>query len=51
MHGLAWLPDVELLGDDSYDTLKEEIIRHADQLVSTVNPAVFPDGSNIVATH
>ena len=50
VHGLAWLPDaldVKLLGDDSCDTLKEEIIRHADKLVSTINPAVLPDGSNI----
>ena len=50
VHGLAWLPgapDVEQLLADSSDTVKEEIIKHADQLVSTVNPAVLPDGSNI----
>ena len=50
VHGLAWLPgtpEVEQLLDDSSETLKEQIIKHTDQLVSTVNPAVLPDGSNI----
>ena len=50
IHSLAWLPDtpgVEQLGDGDSDTLHTEIIRHADQLVSTTNPAVLPDGSNI----
>ena len=50
VHGLAWLPDtpdVQQLGNDSSDTLKEEIIKHADSLVSTINPAVLPDGSNL----
>ena len=50
VHGLAWLPDtpdVKQLHDSASDTLEEDIIRHADQLVSTVNPAVLPDGSNI----
>ena len=50
MHGLPWLPDTpdveQLLHGDS-DSLKEDIIKQADQLVSTVNPAVLPDGSNI----
>ena len=49
VHGLAWLPrtpDVEQLVADSSDTVKE-IIKHADQLVSTVNPAVLLDGSNV----
>ena len=50
VHGLAWLPDTphveQLLHGDS-DRLKEDIIQQADQLVSTVNPAVLPDGSNI----
>ena len=35
MRGLAWLPytpDVKRLLDDPSDTLKEEIITHADQL-------------------
>ena len=50
VHGLAWLPgtpDVEPLCEVSDDTLKEEIVKHADHLVSTINPAVLPDGSNI----
>ena len=53
VHGLAWLPDtpdVEQLLVDTNDDLKEEIIKHADRLVSTIDihPAVLPDGSNIV---
>ena len=50
VHGLAWLPDtpdVKQLKDTATDTLKEEVISHADQLVSTINPAVLPDGSNL----
>ena len=50
VHGLAWLPDtpdVEKLGNSASEALKEDIIRHADQLISTINPAVLPDGSNI----
>ena len=50
VHGLASFPetpDVEHLVDDSNDTLKTEVIKHADQIVSTINPAVLPDGRNI----
>ena len=50
VHGLAWLPDtpdVEQLLVDTNDDLKEEIIKHADRFVSTIHPAVLPDGSNI----
>ena len=50
VHGLAWLPgapDVEQLVDSHSDGLEEEITKHADQLVSTINPAVLPDGSNM----
>ena len=50
VHGLAWLPDtpdVEKLCDGASEALHTEIIRHADQLVSTTNPALLPDGSNI----
>ena len=52
VHGLAWLPnapDVEKLLSPSNisDEAKEEIIRYADGLVSTCNPAVLPDGSNM----
>ena len=50
VHGLAWLPgtpDVEPLCEVSDDSLKEDIVKHADHLVSTINSAVLPDGSNI----
>ena len=50
MHGLAWLPgtpDVEQLLNSTSDSLKEDIVKHADQLVCTMNPAVLQDGSNI----
>ena len=50
VHGLAWLPGapvVERLLDDTSDTVKDEIIKHADHLVSTINTAVLPDGSNV----
>ena len=52
MHGLAWLPnapDVEKLLSPSNisDEAKEEIIRYADGLVSTCNPAVLPNESNM----
>ena len=43
---MAW-SDVEQILGDSSDTVTEEIIKHVDQLVSTFNPAVLPDGSNI----
>ena len=51
VHGLAWLPDapnVEQLlssSDNTPNAVKEDIIKHADQLVSIINPAVLPDGS------
>ena len=53
VHGLAWLPqapDVESLlssHDDVPDSGKAQVIKYADSLVSTRNPAVLPDGSNI----
>ena len=54
VHGLAWLPDapdVEKLLTCSDETelqaAKDEIIRYADGLISTCNPAVLPDGSNL----
>ena len=55
VHGLAWLPDApdvtQLVSsaDKIHDSLQEEISKYADNLVSTCNPAVFPDGSNIDA--
>ena len=53
VHGLAWLPDApnveQLLSspDSIPDAMKEEITKYADSLVSTINPTVLPDGSNI----
>ena len=50
VHGLAWLPDtpdVEKRCDDASEVLHTEIITHSDQLVSTTNPALLPDGSNV----
>ena len=50
VHGLAWLPnapDVERLMSHADDAVKDEIIQYADGIVSTINPAVLPDGSNI----
>ena len=54
VHGLAWLPnapDVERLLSTSDETelqeAKDEIIRYADGLISTCNPGVLPDGSNL----
>jgi len=54
VHGLAWLPnapDVEKLltctSPDELEITKQEIIQYADKVISTINPAVLPDGSNI----
>lgn len=52
VHGLAWLPnapDVEQLlsSPDTLDAVKEEVIVNADRIVSTCNPAILPDGSNV----
>ena len=53
VHGLAWLPnapDVENLLSSSADLVestKEKIIEYADKIISTINPAVLPDGSNV----
>ena len=50
MRGQVWLPgtpDVQQLGNNCSETFKEEIIKHADSLVSTINPAVHIDGSNL----
>ena len=51
VHGLAWLsgaPDVEQIvaSADGADTAKEELIRYVDKIVTTLNPAILPDGSN-----
>ena len=54
VHGVAWLPDTpdvkQLLqssDDTAADVAKQEIIQHVDRIVSTLNPAVLPDGSNV----
>ena len=53
VHGLAWLPnapDVEnLLSSlpDLVESTKEKIIECADKIISTINPAVLHNGSNV----
>ena len=52
VHDVAWLPnapDVEQLLKDSVnaEALKQDIIQYADRVVSTINPAVAPDGSDV----
>lgn len=52
VHGLAWLPhapDVEALLSSSHncDEAQEIITKYADTIVTTCNPAVLPDGSNV----
>uniref|UniRef100_A0A1X7TJF5 Uncharacterized protein n=1 Tax=Amphimedon queenslandica TaxID=400682 RepID=A0A1X7TJF5_AMPQE len=53
VHGLAWLPNapnVENLlssSPDLVESTKQEIIEYADKIISTINPAVLPDGSNV----
>ena len=50
VHGIAWLqdaPDVQnvLVTDDL--SMQEQLIRYIDNKVSTINPAVLHDGSNV----
>ena len=52
IHGVAWLPnapDVEhlLKNSENAEALKQDIIQYADRVVSTINPAVAPDGSDV----
>ena len=52
VHGVAWLPntpDVEQLlkSNDNIESVKEEIIQYANKVVTTINPAVAPDGSDV----
>ena len=51
VHGLAWLensPDIEALRHQGLDIeITQKIVQHANSVVSTTNPAVLPDGSNI----
>ena len=57
VHGLDWLPnapDVQnLLSSSPYvvESTKQKIIEYADKIVSTINPAVLPDGSMSVMLH
>ena len=51
IHGLAWLPntpDVEQLRDGDSETLKGDIISHADQLVSTSGNVLIPIADRII---
>ena len=53
VHGLAWLPnapDVENLLSSSpevVESTKQKIIEYDDKIISTINPAVPPDCSNV----
>ena len=51
VHGLAWYPDAPdaeqvLASGDSCDAAKEELVQYVNRIVTTVNPAILPDGSN-----
>ena len=54
MHGLAWLPDaldveqILVTSGGNTDSVRETLIQHVDRIVSTVNPAVLPDGSQVL---
>lgn len=48
VHGLAWLsgaPSIEL-GVVQEASMQQQITEYVDKIVSTVNPAIFEDGSN-----
>jgi hypothetical protein len=53
VHGLAWLPDApnveEMLANsgDTSTTARDNLTQFVDKIVSTTNPAVLPDGSNV----
>ena len=53
VHGLAWLPDAPnveevLSNSDAISTAaKEALLQYVDKVVTTVNPAVLPNGSNV----
>lgn len=51
-HRVAWLPnapDVEQLlkATDNIESVKQDIIQYANKAVTTINPAVAPDASNV----
>ena len=53
VHGLAWLPDAPDVkqalstSEESSAAGKEAFIQYVDKVVSTTNPAVLPNGSNV----
>ena len=51
VHGLAWLPnapDVDQLAcPETSESVKQQVIQYANALISTMNPGVLLDGSNI----
>ena len=50
---MAWLrnaPNVEAIMNDADMSQKEVLIRYIDNLISTWNPAVLPDGSDLYST-
>ena len=50
VHGVAWLPnapDVEQLLRSADDSISQEVIQYANRVVTTINPAVAADGSDI----
>ncbi len=50
VHGLAWLkdaPDVEAILASHEDGSEDDLVQYVDRIVTTLNPAVQPDGSNI----
>ena len=53
VHGLAWLPnspDIEtIFTTDSTNEERQQALRYVDALVTTINPGVLPDGTNLHA--
>lgn len=50
VHGVAWLedaPDVEKIVSSEDPSHQQELIRYINKTVTTINPAILPDGSNV----
>ena len=53
VHGLTWLPDApdveQVLANSEVTSTAavEALVQYVDKIVSTTNPAVLPDGSNV----
>lgn len=50
VHGVAWLqgaPDVQKILSSEDPTRNQELIRYINNTVTTLNPAVLPDGTNV----